>query len=94
MIILFCKCKLELVDCFAGVARVAVLTVRLFVVVLIGIERTVCGRHAVLSAEIADALYNIRRRVVIHLDKVDGVAHAGVAVVVIVDIVARDERQP
>ena len=94
MIILFCKCKLEPVDSFAGVARVAVLTVRFLVIVLIIVERAVDGRNAVLGAEIADAVYNVRRRVVIHLDKVDGVAHAGVAVVVIVDIVARDERQP
>ena len=80
MSILFCKCELELVDSFAGVARVAVLTVRFLVVVLIGVERTVCWRNAVLGAEIADALYNVRRRVVINLDKVDGVPHTGITV--------------
>lgn len=79
---------------FAGETRIAVLPVHFLVVVLISVERTVCGRYTVLGAEIADALYNIGRRVIIHLDKVDGVAHTGVAVVVVVDIVARDERQP
>ena len=80
MIILFCKRELEPVDCFAGVTRVAVLPVRFLVIKLIRVERTVCGRNAVLGAEIADSLYHIRRRVVIHLDKVDGVPHTGITV--------------
>ena len=81
MIILFCKSKLEPVDSFAGVARVAVLTVRFLVIVLIIVERAVDGRNAVLGAEIADAVYYIGRCVVIHLNEIDGIAHTGIAVV-------------
>ena len=80
MIILFCESKLELVDCFAGVARVAVLTVRFLVIKLIRVERPVCRGNAVLGAEITDTFYNVRRRVIIHLDKVDGVPHTGITV--------------
>ena len=94
MIILFCKSKLEPVDSFAGVARVAVLTVRFLVIVLIIVERAVDGRNAVLGAEIADAVYNICWGEVIHLNKVDSVAHTGITVIVVVDIVAGDIREP
>ena len=83
-----------MIDSFAGVSRVAVLPVLCFVIILISVERTVCRGNAVLGAEIADTFYNISRGEVIHLYEVNGIAHSGITVFRIVNIVARDEREP